>query len=223
MAISILDAKSSGFFAGQTVTFNHTLTSGNGNRVTYVGAILSGGAVQRVFSVATYGGNALTQIETEVEAGHLLRASLYYIKEVDLPGDGANNVIITASVADVDLVAAYAITIQDVDQILLVEDSGTATGTADNDSIALTITSGSFQADMLNHTRDVDTLTWGPGQVEQWDEDVGTDRAGASSQTGATAGAEAMSYTAATSQRHAYVAASFASISGGFTPQVMVF
>lgn len=212
MPVSVLDAISTDFIAGQTVTFNHTLTAGNGNRVVVVGALLSGGGAQREFSVATYGGNALTQIETEVEAGHLLRVSLYYIKHADLPGDGANNVIITANIADINQVAAYAITIQGVDQTLLVEDSGTATGIAETDSIALTITSGSLQVDMLNHTRDVDTLTWGTGQTERWDEDVTNDRAGASTQTGAGAGVDAMSYTASTSQRHAYVAASFAAI-----------
>ena len=214
MTISILDAVSTGFDPSSIVTFNHTLTAGNGNRVVIVGALLGGGGAQRVFSAATYGGNALTQIATETEAGHLLRASLYYIKQADLPGDGANNVVLTAN-GGVDQVAGYAITIQGVDQTLLVEDSGTATGIADTDSINLNITNGSFQADMLNHTRDIDTLTWGGGQLEQWDEDVGTDRAGASSQLGASAGVEAMSYTASTSQRHAYVAASFAAIIAG--------
>ncbi len=211
MPVSILDAFQKGFGA-TGVTVPITLTTGNGNRIAIAGGILSGGSVQRGFDTPTFGGNNMTQIVTDTEVGHLLRASMYYLKEADLPANGSRDLIMTAGVGDVDNVGAYIIILQDVDQAVLIESFGSTSGIAATDSIILAITSGSFQLDMLNHTRDVDSLTWGVGQVERWDEDIGVDRAGASSQSGAVAGSETMSYVASTSQRHVYVAASIAAV-----------
>lgn len=232
MPVSILNAFQKGFGAtGATVPI--TLTAGN-NRIAIAGGILSGGGGQRAFQTPTFGGINMIQIVTDTEAGHLLRASMYYLKESDLPADGSRDLIMNANVGDVDNVGAYIIILQDVDQVALIEDFGSASGNADTDSIILAITNGSFQLDMLNHTRDIDSLTWGDGQVERWDEDIGNDRAGASSQSGAPAGSETMSYVAATSQRHVYVAASIAavpnpspdpvaSVMGVITPSIKTF
>lgn len=208
MTISILDSVSKGFTnTSQTHTESHTLTSGN-NRIVIVGALLNDAAA-RSFTSATYGGNAMTEIVTIIEVGQNLRASLYRLKEADLPSNGANDAVVTAQIAVSDI-GCFVMTIQDVDQTALVEDSDSEQGaSAATSSLTLTITNNSFQINQLAHRSDTGTLTWGGGQIEEWDEDIGGTRAGASSQIGASAGEEAIAWTSTVAQRFAHVAASF--------------
>lgn len=218
MAITILDAIQTNFGNSQiSITQNLTLTSGL-NRVVIVGGLLNS-TVSRVFSTATYGGNNLTEIDTIIETGQFLRSSLYYIKEADLPSDGANDIVLTANFSVTDI-GCFGMTIDGVDQALLVEDFGSEQGaTTATSLITLAVTLGAFQIDMLAHRQDTGTLTWGAGQVEQWDEDIGGTRAGASSQLGAPAGNEDIEWTSTVAQRFAHVAASFVAAGIGGTQQ----
>lgn len=101
MAIAYDTSTDGGHGTGATLTFSHTCT-GN-KRILFVAA----GALGNL-ATATYGGVAMTQIDTE-SAGSI-QTTFFYLKN---PASGANNVIVSAAGGSISAVSAsYTLALQ---------------------------------------------------------------------------------------------------------------
>ncbi len=159
--------------ASATVSDDHTLAAGS-DRIVVV-LITGGDGAARTVSSVTYGGQACVA-EIYTQSG--VFSGIYYILETNLPGDGVNTATITMSAACSDL-GILVLAIQDAFQAAP-EDSDVNTATGTSSTITLTVSSNSFQVDILSKGGDTETVTPGANQTERWDEDIGGRRAFAS-------------------------------------------
>ena len=212
MGVSILGSYISGYTnSSNTHNITQNLQAGS-NRIVVIGVVARRASGSFSINSVTYDGTAATHIVTAQEANAYATVALYYIPEASLPGTTGNKTVSVITSAVVDDLGLFCITIQDAEQSSIPEDSGSKTGSGSNDSVLLTVSGGAFQIDAVSHRSNSYTLTWGTGQTERWDEDIGTVQAGSSTQTGAGAGSETLSFTSSGSGYYAYAGVSFAAV-----------
>ena len=174
--------------ATNTVSVNHTLGAGNGNRIAIISVMMDDGSTTPDVSALTYGGVAATmgsEIQNVVEDSY---AGVWYVLEDDLPADGVTAVVLTSTVVSTNTLYIYVTTIQDANQDVP-EDTGSEAPDHTSATFELVTTDGSYQHDAaVNGFTGV--LTWGVDQVEQLDVTVNNQRWGVSNKEQGTGGTD---------------------------------
>lgn len=165
MAIALLGSVATGNdeTVGTTQTLAHTLVAGSERVVVITTGRFN--FTPRTVSGVTYGGVTATPIHNIVGSDTAWCIAQHYVKDADLPADGANNAVITYS-GNVDNSAMVIEAHSGVDQANPIGDKDSRDGTAGDTGGTLTLTTVSGDWALCGLLQSADAPTKNAGDVD---------------------------------------------------------